>query len=60
MIDQITPVQLARMIDISAVQAFNTVEDVVGLARVAIEQKFVAAHVLPAFVAILRDQLSGS
>ena len=60
MIDQISPVQLARMIDISAVQAFNTVEDVAGLARVAIEQKFVAAHVLPNFVAILRDQLSGS
>jgi deoxyribose-phosphate aldolase len=60
MIDQISPVQLARMIDISAVQAFNTVEDVVGLARVAIEQKFVAAHVLPNFVAILGDQLNGS
>src|SRR2546422_350313 len=27
MIDQISPVQLARMIDISAVQAFNTVVD---------------------------------
>jgi deoxyribose-phosphate aldolase len=60
MIDQISPVQLARMIDISAVQAFNTVEDVLGLARVAVEQKFLAAHVLPNFVTVLRDQLSGS
>lgn len=60
MIDKPSPLELARMIDISAVQAFNTREDVLELARIAIEQNFVAAHVLPNFVSLLHDQLSGS
>jgi deoxyribose-phosphate aldolase len=60
MINQLTPSDLARMIDVSAVQAFNTIEDVIELAKIAVEQRFVAAHVLPNFVPIIRDRLSGS
>ena len=59
MTNELSPASLARMIDISAVQAFNTAEDVRELARIAGEQRFVAAHVLPNFVSILRRQLSG-
>jgi deoxyribose-phosphate aldolase len=60
MIDKLTPADLARMIDISAVQAFHTDEDVNELANIAAEQRFVAAHVLPHFVILLRNRLSGS
>jgi deoxyribose-phosphate aldolase len=48
------------MIDISAVQAFHTASDVMELARTAVERKFVAAHVLPNFVSLLRDHLHDS
>jgi deoxyribose-phosphate aldolase len=60
MIDQLIPADLARMIDISAVQAFHTVEDVTELAKIAAQQRFVAAHVLPNFVPLLRDRLRSS
>jgi deoxyribose-phosphate aldolase len=60
MIDELSAADLARMIDISAVQAFHTLGDVTELARVAVQRKFVAAHVLPNFVAHLRQQLAGS
>jgi deoxyribose-phosphate aldolase len=60
MIDELSAADLARMIDISAVQAFHTMDDVTQLARVAIQRKFVAAHVLPNFVPHLRQQLAGS
>ena len=42
--------KLAQMIDISAVQAFHTEEDVRKLAGLALEQRFIAAHALPHFV----------
>jgi deoxyribose-phosphate aldolase len=58
--NELSPAALARMIDISAVQSFNTADDVRELARIAGEQGFVAAHVLPNFVSVLRQQLSGS
>jgi deoxyribose-phosphate aldolase len=51
---------LARMIDISAVQAFNTIEDVRELARIARQHNFIAAHVLPHFVSLLHQELTGS
>jgi deoxyribose-phosphate aldolase len=60
MADELSAADLARMIDISAVQAFHTLDDVTELARVALQRKFVAAHVLPNFVTHLRQQLAGS
>jgi deoxyribose-phosphate aldolase len=60
MIDELSAAALARMIDISAVQAFHTLDDVTELARVAVQREFVAAHVLPNFVTHLRQQLAGS
>jgi deoxyribose-phosphate aldolase len=57
---QLSPVNLARMIDVSAVQAFNTAEDVRELARIAREHNFIAAHVLPHFVGLLHQELTGS
>jgi deoxyribose-phosphate aldolase len=47
--------ELARMIDISAVQAFHTEQDVRSLARLALENGFIAAHALPHFVPVLRS-----
>jgi deoxyribose-phosphate aldolase len=60
MIDHLIPAELARMIDVSAVQAFHTVEDVVELANIAAGHRFIAAHVLPNFVPLLRDRLRDS
>jgi deoxyribose-phosphate aldolase len=60
MIDRLSSADLAKMIDISAVQAYHTAADVVELARIAVERKFVAAHVLPNFVSLLRDNLGDS
>jgi deoxyribose-phosphate aldolase len=57
---QTSPADLARMIDISAVQAFNTSEDVRELARIAREHNFIAAHVLPHFVSLLHQELADS
>jgi deoxyribose-phosphate aldolase len=60
MADELSAADLARMIDISAVQAFHTLDDVTELARVAVQRRFVAAHVLPNFVTHLSQQLAGS
>jgi deoxyribose-phosphate aldolase len=60
MINQLTAADLAKMIDISAVQAFHPVDDVAELAKIAVQQRIVAAHVLPNFVPLLRDRLRGS
>lgn len=46
---------LAGLIDISAVQAFHSEADVRELARIATGHGFVAAHVLPHFVPLLRS-----
>lgn len=51
---------LARMIDISAVQAQHGRADVEELAQHALAGDFVAAHVLPSWVPVLRPLLAGS
>jgi deoxyribose-phosphate aldolase len=48
---------LARHIDISCVQAFHTAADVAALAAAANAHEFVAAHVLPNFVPLLKQEL---
>ncbi len=60
MADELGATELARIIDISAVQTFHDLTDVAELARVARSYGFIAAHVLPGFVPLLRDQLAGS
>lgn len=52
--------QLARMIDISAVQAQHGRADVEQLATHALAGAFVAAHVLPSWLPLLRSLLTGS
>lgn len=51
----LTPRELAALIDISAVQAFHTEADVRELAGIAVAEGFIAAHVLPNFVPLLRS-----
>jgi deoxyribose-phosphate aldolase len=50
----VTPGELAQMIDISAVQAFHTEDDVQAVAHSACAGGFVAAHALPHFMPLLR------
>ncbi len=52
--NSLTSADLAAMIDISAVQAFHTADDVRALAGLAVAQGFIAAHALPNFVPLLR------
>jgi deoxyribose-phosphate aldolase len=52
---QLSRSELAQMIDISAVQAFHTEEDVRNLAGLALAQRFIAAHARPHFVPLLRS-----
>ena len=47
--------ELARMIDVSAVQSFHTESDIRQLAASALESRFIAAHALPHFVPLLRS-----
>src|SRR5699024_6761259 len=56
----LTSHSLARIIDISAVQAQHTVSDVRELATHALSGDFIAAHVLPGWVPILAELLAGS
>ncbi|WP_439615593.1 deoxyribose-phosphate aldolase [Shinella sp.] len=51
----LSPRELAALIDISAVQAFHTEADVRELADIAVAEGFIAAHVLPNFVPLLRS-----
>ena len=51
----ITARRLATLIDISAVQAQHTEADVRELADIATQHGFIAAHVLPHFVPLLRS-----
>jgi deoxyribose-phosphate aldolase len=51
----ITANELAALIDISAVQAFHAESDVRELAGIATQRGFIAAHVLPHFVPLLRS-----
>lgn len=57
---ELTGRTLARMIDISAVQAQHGRAEVTELARHAREGGFVAAHVLPSWLPLLRPALDGS
>ena len=52
--------RLAQMIDISAVQAFHTEDDIRNLAASALERRFIAAHALPHFVPLLRSLIPAS
>ena len=51
---------LAAHIDISCVQAQHARTDVEELARRAVAGRFVSAHVLPGWLPVIRDLLSGS
>ncbi len=53
----LTAAELAAMIDVSAVQAFNTEQDVRELAEIAARTGFVMAHALPHYVPLLRSLL---
>jgi deoxyribose-phosphate aldolase len=57
---ELTGPALARMVDISAVQAQHGRADVEALARHALAGNFVAAHVLPSWLPVLRPLLAGS
>ncbi len=56
----LTARRFARMTDISAVQAQHGRADVEGLARHALAHDFIAAHVLPSCLPLLRELLDGS
>jgi len=51
---------VARMIDISCVQAQNSEPDVRSLAAEALRGNYIAAHVLPSWLPLLRQLLDGS
>ena len=55
----LTPDRLARMIDISAVQAQHGEREILEMVRRAKEHRFIAVHVLPSWVPFLRAQLEG-
>ncbi len=55
----LTPEKLARLIDISAVRAQHGEREILDMVRRAKEHRFVAVHVLPAWVGFLRAQLAG-
>lgn len=57
---ELTGHALARMVDISAVQAQHGRADVEELARHALSGDFIAAHVLPSWLPLLRELLTGS
>ena len=48
---------LARMIDLSAVQAQNTREDILAVANLAKRYNIIAVHVLPCWSSFLRENL---
>ena len=54
---RLSAADLAAMIDVSAVQAFNTEQDVRELAEVAARTGFIMAHALPHYVPLLRSLL---
>ena len=55
----LTSEKLARLIDISAVQAQHGEREILELVRRAKEHRFVAVHVLPSWVGFLKAQLAG-
>jgi len=56
----LSPVALARLIDISAVQACHAESDIRRLAEIARQYNFINAHVLPNWVPLMRELLAGS
>ncbi|MCC7205712.1 MAG: deoxyribose-phosphate aldolase [Anaerolineae bacterium] len=58
--DTLSHQQIARMIDISAVQAFNGEADIRELVQAAVSFGFGAVHVLPAWVSFARKLLAGA
>ncbi|WP_162064469.1 deoxyribose-phosphate aldolase [Vibrio taketomensis] len=50
---------LARMIDLSAVQAQNTKSDIIACADLAKKYNIISLHVLPNWVPMLREELVG-
>ncbi len=55
----LTPAKLARMIDISAVQAHHGEREILEMVRCAREHRVVAVYALPSWVRFLRAQLAG-
>jgi deoxyribose-phosphate aldolase len=55
----LTPQKLARLIDISAVRAHHGEREILEMVRRAKEHRFIAVHVLPAWVSFLKAQLEG-
>ncbi|MCF7927916.1 MAG: deoxyribose-phosphate aldolase [Spirochaetales bacterium] len=51
---------IARLIDISAVQTSHGKKEIDELTEIAKEQGFVAVHALPSWVSYVRDRLQGS
>ncbi len=54
----LTPEKLARLIDVSAVRAQHGEAEILEMVRRAREHRFLAVHVLPAWVAFLKAQLA--
>jgi len=55
----LTPQKLARLIDISAVRAHHGEREILEMVKRAKEHRFIAVHVLPAWVSFLKAQLTG-
>ncbi len=55
----LTPQKLARIVDISAVRAQHGQREITELVARAKQHRFIAVHVLPAWVPFLRAQLAG-
>jgi deoxyribose-phosphate aldolase len=52
--------EIARLIDISAVQAAHGKADIQEMVRAAKQYHFIAVHVLPCWVTLLRKELNGA
>lgn len=55
----LTPQKLARIVDISAVRAQHGQPEILEMVQRAKEHRFIAVHVLPAWVPFLKAQLEG-
>lgn len=55
----LTPQKLARIVDISAVRAQHGQREITEMVERAKQHRFIAVHVLPAWVPFLRAQLEG-
>lgn len=57
---KLTAQSIARLIDISAVQAPHGKTEIRQMVRAAREHRFIAVHVLPCWVRFLREELAGA